>query len=43
MHIKNKEGEFVSPQVDSMIYCKIQQYFDEEYFCIHNLCKKDEN
>lgn len=43
MHIKNKEGEFVSPQVDSMIYCKIQYYFDEEHFCIHNLCKKDEN
>ena len=43
IHIKNKEGGCVSPQVDRVIYCKIQQDFDGEYFYIHNLYEKDEN
>lgn len=43
IHIKNKEDGCVSPQVDRVIYCKIQQDFDGEYFYIHNLYEKDEN
>lgn len=43
IHIKNKEGGCVSPQVDRVIYCKIQQDFDGEYFYIHNLYEKNEN